>query len=449
MGNAEEKSHSEERYQYLPPLTYAITFIAFILAAFYYFSYDAGKTALVFTYCSIMALLSLFVRDPVKYHRIRCNYLFVHFFIGVAGGMYFSGGINAPVTGWMCLIPLLSFIVGKKEDSLIWGIICCLSIVVFILFEYTDYKLPTEILASQIEELNFITRLGLVIVAALLGFLIEINRERLWKEKESLRELSFSQSKLVSLGELAAGIAHEINNPLMIINGRIIRIKREFSKILKNEALSEGERLIVDFDKMDSDLDGVKNTVLRIHKIINSLKKLSGKYDMHSNNEDNDLNVCEMIRDVVNISLEKMKTSGIKFDWDNKLEDSLIIKGDFTQLSQVLVNLITNSIDSVLSYEDEKRHWVKLKTYLDDKKICIKVIDGGDGIPDEVRDKIFQPFFTTKEVGKGTGIGLSLSKKIVENHFGTLEIIENKNTTFLVSIPTGVQTLNEVNKEAA
>jgi signal transduction histidine kinase len=103
------------------------------------------------------------------------------------------------------------------------------------------------------------------------------------------------------------------------------------------------------------------------------------------------------------------------------------------QLSQVILNLLNNAFDAISELPNK---WVHLESRMNEGIIEIRVIDSGSGIPEELREKILQPFFTTKEVGQGTGLGLSISKGIIESHGGTLSIdIKSQNTCFVIQIP--------------
>lgn len=428
-----ENQYSSEGHRYIVPLTLAICFIALTLAAFYFFKYDAEYTAVLFTYCCIACLASLFINNPIKYHRIRSNYLFFHFYIGVMGGMTFTGGVKAPVAGWLALIPLLSFIVGRKLDSIIWAIFSSTGLLLFHFLEENNVRLPFEVNYEEIEQLTFLTRLGLIIVAALLGYLIEYSRKILFEEKEIMRLKSFEQSKLVSLGELASGIAHEINNPLAIISGNASLIKKALIHSKKIEEEEAKALPLKDFKRIEKNIESITRTVARISKIVSSLLKLSrGKLT-----EDNfsKISIVEVLEDVLVISKERQKNLGIKLDWNNQIDGDSFINGDYIQFSQVIINLINNSVDEIINLDNPHALWIEIETWQAKDKVFIKVTDGGSGIPLEVREKIFNPFFTTKEVGKGTGIGLSLSKKIIENHNGLLIYIDGKNTCFQIELP--------------
>ncbi len=143
-----------------------------------------------------------------------------------------------------------------------------------------------------------------------------------------------------------------------------------------------------------------------------------------------------LVNNSLGICFEKFKVSGVLIEI-NLLED-IKVNVDLTQMGQVLVNLAMNSFDAVIELPKPQR-WVQVTSQINTKNsqfIDIFVTDGGDGIPSEIREKIMNPFFTTKKVGKGTGLGLSVSKTIVINNGGTITLdSQSKNTCFVITLP--------------
>lgn len=204
-------------------------------------------------------------------------------------------------------------------------------------------------------------------------------------------------SRLAAVGEVASGIAHEINNPLTVINGQVLKIKRQ----------------IKDQDRKDIEAPLDKITLMseRIVKIINGLKLISrdGGSDPMS-----EFSLFSMIDEIKLLTEMKIKVHAI--DLEISMPSSLEnVCGREVQISQVLVNLINNAVDAI-SLNQEK--WIKVEVIDLESFIQVRVTDSGNGIPKELQEKIMNPFFTTKEVGKGTGLGLSISKGIIKDHGG-------------------------------
>ena len=225
--------------------------------------------------------------------------------------------------------------------------------------------------------------------------------------------------KMASLGEMAAGIAHEINNPLTIIKGT----SQQISTSLKRD-IFEKEKFIRYAEKIETTTD-------RIAKIIRGLKFFSNEKKMDNFQKESIFNIVE---DTISLCSEKFKINNIDFKFKYS-EDSahLLVECHAVEISQVLLNLLNNAFDAIEIF-DEK--WIELEILNHSDVVTISIMDCGNGIDKEEVAKILTPFYTTKAVGKGTGLGLSISHRIIENHKGKLWIDETcPNTKFVVEIP--------------
>lgn len=223
-------------------------------------------------------------------------------------------------------------------------------------------------------------------------------------------------AKMASLGEMAGGIAHEINNPLAIISGKASYLRLLIKKENYTPAVFEEE------------LIKVERTVDRIAKIIRGLRSFSRSSE---NDPMTSTNFQIILEDTLQLCLEKFRKNNIDVKIAGSLDQWLECRP--SQISQLLMNLLSNSYDAVLPL-DEK--WIEIKVDRKDQELLISVIDSGKGIAAEIVDRIMQPFFTTKEVGKGTGLGLSISKGIAEDHHGTLVYDRTaSNTKFIICLP--------------
>jgi signal transduction histidine kinase len=250
--------------------------------------------------------------------------------------------------------------------------------------------------------------------------IVEIPIDELIDAREKVKEQeakSFYTAKLVSLGEMAAGIAHEINNPLAIIMASSDQIMRN----LKNADPP--------IEKIESLTSKIQNTVERIALIIKSLRTLSrdGQKDPHR-----PVNLNSFLDPSLEISRERFRERNIQLDVI-KPENDVICLGQEIQLSQVMMNLISNAYDAALEGPEPK--WVRLEVKEKPEHVDICVIDSGPGIPDTIKDKIMEPFFTTKPINKGTGLGLSISKSIIDQHSGSLILDDSASyTTFIMRL---------------
>ncbi len=231
------------------------------------------------------------------------------------------------------------------------------------------------------------------------GFVQDITETTLLNAKlEKERLLSLHSAKLASLGEMAAGMAHEINNPLAIIAGNLSFLK-EFKD---NESMFSAK------------VETISKSIMRIEKIVRGL----GMFSKTSAHSELKLESLEGIASEALLLTEpKAKQSSTRVTLE--IERDLSIVCDAADIRQVIVHLLANAIDAVKGKADR---WVKVRAYSEDSQVVLQVIDSGSGILPELKDKIFHPFFTTKDVGEGTGLGLSVAKGILNYHRAELKI---------------------------
>lgn len=254
---------------------------------------------------------------------------------------------------------------------------------------------------------------GVIIINIPINELVKARKEL--REKEAVAQYS---SKLASLGQMAAGVAHEVNNPLAIIQGS--------ASIIGSLVLEEN----VDRKNLKLFSDRIIATTDRIAQIVRSLRTLSrgGEKDPFS-----PLSLKKVIASCLDISNHNLKQSDVRLIIPEDKKD-LTIMGREVQLGQVLLNLLSNAIDAV---KDLPERWVSVDYGHVDGHVWIEVVDSGKGIPQDVTDKMMEPFFTTKSKDEGTGLGLSISSKIIEEHGGRLSYEKDRtNTTFKVSFPS-------------
>jgi PAS domain S-box-containing protein len=225
-------------------------------------------------------------------------------------------------------------------------------------------------------------------------------------------------SKMATLGEMAGGIAHEINNPLTIIEG----YAQQLSVWVDQEP----------FDKLRVKVQAKKisDTVLRIARIVRGLRTFSrdGTLDPVQKT-----NLRQLVDDTLGLCAEKFRLAEIQLMTPAPADLDLTIDCRATELAQVLLNLLFNARDAV---KDLKEKWVKLAVADIGNFVEFSVTDSGGGIDPRIRERMMQPFFTTKDVGQGTGLGLSISRGIVEAHGGRLFYDEQaKHTRFVFILP--------------
>lgn len=309
-------------------------------------------------------------------------------------------------------------------------------------------------LENRYQTYFFITILGILLMLG--GFLIYSYRQKnkdnklLAKQKEeiqsTLEQLKSTQAQLIqsekmaSLGELTAGIAHEIQNPLNFVNN-FSELSSELIDEM-NEEIESGDMEEVKAISQDlkENLQKIHNHGKRAGSIIRGMLEHSRKSDGHKELTDINKLVDESLRLSYHGLRAKDKefNASYKLNMDPDLPQANVITQD---LSRVLLNLINNAFyATTLKSKNENGDYqpeVIVSTKKTSTGIQISVKDNGSGIPDSIKEKIFQPFFTTKPTGEGTGLGLSISYDIItKGHGGELKVEsqEGKGTEFLITL---------------
>ena len=241
------------------------------------------------------------------------------------------------------------------------------------------------------------------------------------QQKEMQLQLMHS-SKLATVGQMAAGLAHEMNQPLNVI------------RMAADNSLIRMEKGSVDLDYLREKLELIGNQSEKVGKMILHLR-------VFARTEAPDLkpfNPIESVRSAVHLMDLRLKLANIDFDL-NVPERCAPVLGRSDQLEQVIINLLSNAHDAVLDQtntfgENTGRISVTLSEDVSNDTVVIKVSDNGGGIPSEIRDRVFDPFFTTKEVGQGTGLGLSICSTTIAEMKGRIEIANSASGTEMIVI---------------
>lgn len=242
-------------------------------------------------------------------------------------------------------------------------------------------------------------------------------RETDRKRQQFLAEAQYA-NKLASIGRLAAGVAHEINNPLSIINQKT-GLVQDYLEMTGNFDYKE---------PIQGALEGIQNSVMRCKKITHRLLGFA----RHTDVQKEELDINAVLQEVVAFLAQEATYNQIQicFNLDLKIQK---IYSDRSQLQQVFLNITNNAIDAIGS----NGHITISSEQLDGDSIKVTVVDDGSGMAPEVIRRIFDPFFTTKETGKGTGLGLSITYGILKKLGGTIKAQSEigKGTTFEIILP--------------
>lgn len=273
---------------------------------------------------------------------------------------------------------------------------------------------------------------------------------------QKLKNQVISQEKMAGIGQLSAGIAHEINNPLGFVKSNLYTLENYKDKIKKLMELylniekclensdkdlykinysqlieyKKKNKINLIFDDMDDIIFESKDGVNRIEKIVKSLLSFSRRA---SSMEFSECDINSNIKSTITIAYNEIKYYA---KIQEHFEDVPIIKAIEGEINQVFLNMLVNAAHAIKLKEIEGI--IKIHTYCENGYVKCEISDNGVGISEEDISNIFNPFFTTKPVGMGTGLGLSISHDIIVNkHSGTIEVNSclGEGTTFIISLP--------------
>jgi signal transduction histidine kinase len=382
------------------------------------------------------ALLAPMILKKTKSILLAANTLAAVIFISLTAIAYFDGGLYSQAIPSMVGIPLVAVLLGSARSGLAWLGACVIALSSFHFLEISGHSFARLVSPAGEERLWFVGILCAIINITWIGAYYEKIRNELYEtakkraqDLESKNNLILDQqqqlshaSKVGALGEMASGIAHEINTPLSVIQIRA----EQLTELTAEEPLNRA--LIADISV------NIANTVGRIAKIVQGLRNFSRKA---GDDPFVATAISEIIKDTLVLCQERFRHNQIDFRHGAVPDAKIMCRP--AQISQVLLNLLNNASDAICPLSVNPK-WIELNVKVEGANVHITVSDCGTGIPTQVRDKIFDPYFTTKEVGKGTGLGLSVSKGILEMHNGKLGIDDNAaNTTFVITLPKAAE----------
>lgn len=252
---------------------------------------------------------------------------------------------------------------------------------------------------------------------AMLGVNWEIT-DRILHEQESSKQqqISIHKSKLASIGEIAAGVGHEINNPLTVIMGNVENMLPLAAKNPSDKTLIQGlERILLSAERIENIVKGLR---------------------MYARSDERIDTFClaETAVESTLLLQDIYAAEGVKLSLSTNFDSDYYVSGNKGKVQQVIMNLLSNAKDAI---ESAEAPFIFMDIYQDAISVTLSIQDNGIGISESHQSSIFESFFTTKEQGKGTGIGLSISESIIVEHDGELkfESVENQGSTFLMILP--------------
>ena len=364
----------------------------------------------------------------------------------------YQGGLMSPAVSAFFLIPALAMLIVGKKGAIWWlGVSVILTVAIY-MYETLFKEFPIMYMIEKQKMFFLNSLLGINVTIFLILLVYENSKNKALEEvHKKNKDLISAQSQLIqaekmaSLGELTAGIAHEIQNPLNFVNNfsevsneLIVEIEEERAKKpgsrdekLVTEILSDIRQNLEKINHHGKRADAIVKGMLQHSRTSTGLKKPT------------DINALadEFLRLAYHGLRAKDKTfnATLKTDFDETIGKINVIPQD---LGRVILNLITNAFYAVAEKKKQNitgyEPTVSVSTKTNESNIIISVSDNGIGIPKYALDKIFQPFFTTKPSGQGTGLGLSMSYEIVTKaHNGELKVenTEGEGATFKIILP--------------
>jgi len=395
---------------------------------------------------AILMLASVLIgrqaKDVTNYYRINIAYLGIVFLYHVGTSAAYPNRLL-----WSYILPLESFYLLGRKEGLFYNGVYILAASVLISYqdfspiikdysfelkmEYVTCLLVITLISYSLEAMRARYERGMKAKQLSLeqevrhrSYMEKAAREALEEQKKTQAQL-IQSSKLASIGELASGIAHELNQPLMVIRTICQLRQRNFQKTGPLP------------DKMMEDLTLLDSSTKRMMNIINHLRTFSRQ----AGSEFEPIAVNGAIKGCLLMVGEQLRLHNITVELD--LAESLpTIMGNATQLEQVILNVIVNARDAIedARLREDASGVIEVITRVDKSvrhQVEILIRDTGAGIPTGDLDKIFDPFFTTKEIGRGTGLGLSISYGIIKAHKGEIEVTDTGSggTTFRIALP--------------
>ena len=403
-------------------------------------------------------LLLILLRNKVNLFVVA-NLFGLSGIVAISGCIYFSGGLASPILPWLATTPVVILLLAGKKSGYFWAAVSVIIIIFFTISSHLGYQFPRRI-AKDSFILALSCNVGLVLIITFISVVFENVRISAFNVvssqndalQQTLSELKTTQAQLIqsekmaSLGELTAGIAHEIQNPLNFVNN-FSELNNELADELQQEFDSGNVKEAADIlNNMKENNQKIRYHGNRADGIVKGMMMHSGRVAGHKEFADINASCDECLRLTYHTlyTKDKVFNAEYKTDYDVNAGEINIVTQDITR---VLLNLLNNAFYSVKTARSLKGEQYQPLVCLSTKKITtapgndcieIRVTDNGLGIRADITDKIFQPFFTTKPTGQGTGLGLSIAYDIItKEHAGsiTVETIEGKYAEFIVQLP--------------
>ena len=438
-----------------------ILVIVMLLTTIFNWLGDFSSISISYTYSgyllSVSGILTLMIAFVFRY-GLSFN-LATHIFLSVGFVQiylqaWWGGGLESPSTIAIFLIPAIAILLVGRKGATIWLAIAISTVFFLYFYEKTYGQLPE--LYDVSKRVIFLLNGIVGMMVCIFTIILTIDREKnlyhdiLFNKNE---ELKISQNRLVlteklaSLGELTAGIAHEIQNPLNFVTN-FSELSVDLMKDIQEEMSKESIDKVY-INELMVDLTDNQEKIKYHGKRASSIVKGMLEHSRSGTGAKQMTNINGIIKEFLPLSYHGKRAKDINFNADYRMDlDKNLPQINVVpqEIGRVLVNLFNNAFYTVHQrasdykgfYADTYSPLVLVSTKQVGNNLEIIVKDNGYGIPENIKQKIFQPFFTTKPTGEGTGLGLSLSYDIVtKGHGGELKVesVEGVGSEFIIHLP--------------
>lgn len=410
----------EVKSRYIKPFSYILAAMALVNSYIYFSIYRSLVLSTICFLCATAAFMLPFITKRTNSHVFVANYTVMVMFVCVTSLGVYTGGIMSNAIWWLGTLPLLASFLLNAFAGLIWFLIV-MAVFIFIFFLGTIGALPLNVLhdASPVGRMfvSFTLNAGLITFLCILADSI---RDEAFLEKEELRLKTFQLNQLASLGKMASGVAHEINNPLTVVRGAQLRILRmiQSPEPIDKEVLAEY-------------MGKVHRNILRIQDVTGLLGTISEKARDRTISK---IDTKNMIEDVIQMRTEDLHRYNITLITTFP-EESQLFSGIFSEMFQAFLNIFDNAIYELKNSSDQSKI-LKVDLQAQEKFIVVTFEDNGSGIPSHLKQRVFDPFYRSKNFDDHKGLGLSFSYNVILANHGTLDLLNTaKGSIFQITLP--------------
>lgn len=338
-------------------------------------------------------------------------------------------GLTSPALTWLTVVPIFASLLGGRRNAVRWAVVCAGVVAAMLAFDrfLPGRELPIEARRAT-AAWNYVLMFGAV---ALFAVLYERLNERSTAalaaaraELEKTREQAALADRLAALSRLAAGVAHELNSPSTFVTGNV-RLARDTVAQLRASPTASTE-----LHEVETALSEALSGAVRICETVRDLKT----FDRAAEEQQRPVDAADVMDVSLRIASTQLRQCCLV---EQNLQRVVPVLANESRLAQVFVNLLGNAADAMPPGRPPKENLVRVATRMSGGRVCIEVADNGAGIEPAILGRVFEPFFTTRPPAQGAGLGLSISRALVEQMGGTIEVESRPGagSTFRVLLP--------------